>query len=56
VWEVSPPSSSPVLTLHTHETEVPTIAFSPDGRQLMTGGVAENETKVWDLASLSFPR
>ena len=56
VWEISPSSSSPVLTLHTHETEVPTIAFSPDGRQLMTGGVAENETKIWDLASLSFPR
>ena len=54
VWEVSPPSSSPVLALHAYKTEVPTIAFSPDGRQLMAGGVFENETKIWDLASLKF--
>jgi dipeptidyl aminopeptidase/acylaminoacyl peptidase len=42
-----------VLSFRPHETEVASIAFSPDGTQLMTGAWHENETMVWDIASLS---
>jgi WD40 repeat protein len=55
VWEVSPHPSSPVLSFLAHETEVAAIAFSPDGRELMTSAPLENETKVWDTASLTSP-
>ncbi len=53
VWRVSPNPTTPILTFHAHETEVAAIAFSPDGTQLMTGAWNQNETKVWDMTSLS---
>jgi WD40 repeat protein len=51
LWEVSAHPTRPFLSLHAHETEVAAIAFSPDGRRLMTGAYADNETKIWNLAS-----
>lgn len=47
VWDAQ--SRKEVLTLRGHEAEVSSVAFSPDGRHILT--TANEEALVWDARS-----
>src|SRR5262249_43544289 len=48
VWEVA--SGRKLLTLSGHTDVVHAVAFSPDGRQIITGGL-DRKVIVWDAAT-----
>jgi hypothetical protein len=48
VWETA--SGKGVLTLRGHRAAVKSVAFSPDGRRIVTGS-SDKTAKVWDAAS-----
>ena len=44
------PAASETLTLKGHTNEVTSVAFSPDGKRIVSGS-RDNTVKVWDAAS-----
>jgi WD40 repeat protein len=46
VWDAQ--TGRELLTLQGHTSEVPSIAFSPDGRRLASGGLFDRTVRVWD--------
>jgi WD40 repeat protein len=52
VWEIG--SRRELASLSTHANEVVSVAFSPDGRRLVTGGMVgmtlQPALRVWDYA------
>lgn len=51
-WGIGPVGDSPglITRLEGHEKPVLRLAFSPDGRQLVTGS-ADHTVRIWDVAS-----
>jgi WD40 repeat protein/tRNA A-37 threonylcarbamoyl transferase component Bud32 len=47
VWDAA--TGKNVLTLHGHEGWVLSVAFGPDGRQIVSAGGADGTVKVWDV-------
>ena len=48
MWDTA--SATAIQTLRGHEGHVRTLAYSPDGRRLVTGG-DDRAVKVWDAAT-----
>ena len=55
-WQISDPAVAQArrLTFGAHEGHVHRLAFSPDGRYLLTAG-SDGTAKAWDLARLPAP-
>src|SRR5262249_11886058 len=51
-WPVTPPK--PVGSLLWHQGEVSAIAFSPDGRRILTGST-DRFARLWDAPSAKLP-
>jgi WD40 repeat protein len=49
VWDSS--SLRPIAAFQGHMQGVHTVAFSPDGRRLATGGTGREAVKLWDLSN-----
>ncbi len=51
IWAFSEDALSPLLTLSGHKDKVASLAFSPDGGQLASGGGALDGTiRIWDIS------
>ncbi len=48
IWDLT--KGALVMTLHGHDGWIRSVAFSPDGKRMVSGG-ADNTIKVWDTAT-----
>ncbi len=48
IWDAS--TGSELMTLYGHDASIWSVAFSPDGSQIVSGG-SDNTIKVWDAVN-----
>jgi WD40 repeat protein/DNA-binding SARP family transcriptional activator/energy-coupling factor transporter ATP-binding protein EcfA2 len=51
IWNITPEGSRDWLTLAADPGGVAGVAYSPDGRRLLTTGACDGKTKVWNAQS-----
>ena len=50
-WDITPQGSRDWLTLVADRGGVASVAYSPDGRRLLTTGACDNATRLWNAQS-----